>query len=238
MMERKAPFIVGESYHIYTRGVEKRIVFEDENDRRRFMILLLVCNSRRVVHMANLLKKYQGLPLIRIFEKERPAETLTSILAYTLMPNHVHLIAREKTPGGISKFMSKLMTAYSMYFNTKNDRSGPLFTRPFRSKNIDTDEYFRWVFAYTTLNPLELFAVDWKTNGIADKRRAIEHLVNYRYSSFQDYFGESRAESVIIDRSAFDSVSNVPNIETMLDEFSKNTRHERNVPGNSVPALI
>lgn len=135
-------------------------------------------------------------------EGEKETETLVDILAYALMPNHIHLLVREKKTGGISKFMHKLLTAYSMYFNTKYTRSGPLFTRPFRSKHIDSDEYFRWVFAYVLLNPLELLQSDWKERGIQDRNAASLHLQTYPYSSYADYFLNDRPESRILEKDA------------------------------------
>lgn len=118
------------------------------------------------------------------------------------MPNHIHLIVREKLPGGISKFMLKLMTAYSMYFNTKYERSGPLFTRPFRSRHVDSDDYLRWLFSYVHLNSLELFQSDWKTQGLADNKGAAAFMCSYRYSSFSDYSDVPRAESRILEKKA------------------------------------
>ncbi len=203
-MERKSPFVEGEIFHLYTRGVEKRTVFMSDDDRTRFVLLLFLCNNREIVHLSNLLKKYQGDPLIQIFENEGRTETLVDIIAYVLMPNHVHLVVHEKAEGGISKFMLKLMTAYSMFFNTKYERSGPLFTRPFRSKHVDSDEYFRWLFAYVSLNPLELFDQEWKARGeLNNVVEAGEFLRNYRYSSFPDYFVAERPDSRIIAKEAF-----------------------------------
>lgn len=200
-MERKTPFVEGGSYHIFTRGVEKRAVFTSDSEYSRFLLLLFLCNGDKSVHIQNLLKKYQGDPSIRILadEIDKQKKTLVDILAYCLMPNHLHLVVREKTEGGISKFMLKLMTAYSMFFNTKHERSGPLFTRPFRSKYIDSDDYFQWVFAYVHLNPLELFDSHWKERGVLkDAFAAAVFMRSYKHSSFHDYFVGERPESCIL----------------------------------------
>ena len=202
-MDRKVPFREDEIYHLYTRGVEKRIVFNTDEECNRFMLLLYLCNDTESQHLSVLLKRYQGESLIQIFEKEKRVQTLVDIIAYTLMLNHIHLIVREKIAGGISKFMLKLMTAYSMFFNTKYERSGPLFTRPFRSKHVDSDEYFQWLFAYVLLNPLELFDSKWKKSGVLEhEKEAGKFMRNYKYSSFPDYFVGKRIESRIIDKSA------------------------------------
>ena len=198
-MERKIPFIKGESYHLYSRGVEKRKVFMEENDYARFVLLLLACNSKEKVHLSNGRVPYhQGEPLMGFFDRYAGREKLVDILAYSLMPNHFHLVVEEKESGGISRFMLKLMTAYAMFFNTKYERSGPLFTRPFRSAHIDSDAYMRWVFAYVHLNPLEIFEPGWKERGIRDMRKAAEWLKKYRPTSYYDYFLGSRPETSIL----------------------------------------
>ena len=133
-MYRKAPFIENEHYHIYSRGVEKRKIFLNTKDYNRFVALLYIMNQNISFRMDNFLRNGEK-DLGEIF-KEKRGETLVSILGYCLMPNHFHIILYEHTEGGISKFMGKLLTAYSMYFNTKYERSGPLFTHPFRSEHI------------------------------------------------------------------------------------------------------
>lgn len=200
-MERKVPFETGETYHLYTRGVEKRIVFTSQEDYERMLLLLMAANQPQSVRVNDLLRgRSQGEPLRTVYESFPRGEHLTAISGFALMPTHLHLLVTERETGGISKFMSKLMTAYSMYFNTKYERSGPLFTRPFRSRHIDTDDYFRWVFAYVHLNPLEMFQSDWKTHGLHDRRAASDFLSTHRYSSFTDYFGRERVESRILTR--------------------------------------
>ena len=202
-MDRKVPFHEDEIYHLYTRGVEKRTVFHSDDEHMRFMLLLFLCNDKEGPHLSVLLKRYQGESLIQIFEKEKRTQTLVDIIAFALMPNHIHLIVHEKKKGGISKFMLKLMTAYSMFFNTKYERSGPLFTRPFRSKHVDSDEYFRWLFAYVLLNPIKLSDPAWEKSGILKNvRETGKFLRGYKYSSFPDYFVGERAESRIITKKA------------------------------------
>jgi REP element-mobilizing transposase RayT len=198
-MERKVPFIVGEHYHIYTRGVDKRIVCKNEHDYKRLQLLLFLCNAHSSVRMRDLLNKYQGEPLGKIYSEYARGDTLTNIFAYALMPSHLHLLVREKEDGGISQLMLKLMTAYSMYFNIKNERSGPLFTRPFRSRHINSDQYLRWVFAYVHTNPLELYQHDWKQAGLKNTKNAGVFLRTYKYGSFPDYLASGRPESKIIE---------------------------------------
>jgi REP element-mobilizing transposase RayT len=201
-MDRKTPFIEGEIYHIYTRGVEKRTVFTSKMDYERFVMLLLLSNSRGQIRIGNLLKRYKGKSTSEILRCIDPTHEYTDVLGYALMPNHIHLILKEKRSGGISTFMHKLITSYAMYFNIKNDRSGPLFTRPFRSRHVDDDPYLRWLFSYIHLNPLELSQPGWK-NGRIEAKSAAVFLRNYAFSSYPDFFFVERPESIILNKSAW-----------------------------------
>ena len=198
-MYRKTPFAENEYYHIYSRGVEKRKIFLNTKDYDRFIALLYIMNQAGSFRMDNFLRDNQN-DLKNIFEEKRD-NTLVSILGYCLMPNHFHLILYEHTEGGISKFMGKLLTAYSMYFNTKYERSGPLFTHPFRSQHIENESQYMYVFSYLHLNPLSIIDSKWKKEGIKNKKEAEEFLEKYQFSSYLDFLGKDRIESVIIDLS-------------------------------------
>jgi len=204
-MERKVKFVVKEFYHLFSRGVEKRKIFLDRKDYERFLALLYILNQEDHFHVSNFLNK--GQKNILDLYKQKRGKPLVSILAYSLMPNHFHLVVQEIEDGGISKFLGRLLTAYSMYFNIKYERSGPLFVRPFRSEHIDDDAYFRYLFAYIHLNCVELFEKKWKENGIKNQKGTEEFLEKYRYSSYQDFCGtENRPERQILD------IENLPDL--------------------------
>ena len=117
------------------------------------------------------------------------------------MPNHFHLLIYEHSEGGISKFMQKLTTAYTMYFNKKNDRSGALFQGKFKATHVDEDRYLQYLLSYIHLNPVKLIDPKWKENGITDRTAAEKYLQKYTPSSYLDYLGENRAENMIVDMS-------------------------------------
>lgn len=194
-MERKIKFAPQEYYHLYGRGVEKRKIFLQKRDYERFMALLYIMNQSDVFHFTNFLKNHK---IEEIFDEPKSG-SLVSILAYTLMPNHFHILIYEKEQGGISKFMGRLLTAYSMYFNIKYERSGPLFTHPFRSQHISDESQFLWIFSYIHLNAIGIIKKDFKTEGIGDENAAEEFLKSYKYSSYHEYNGVDRPESKILD---------------------------------------
>ncbi len=112
-------------------------------------------------------------------------EPLVEIVAYCLMPNHFHFLIKETEEGGMSTFMHKLMTAYTMRFNKKYARSGGLFTRAFRSKHIADNRYLRQVFSYIHLNPTDLIAEDMKDTDTPLSNE--DPAVQYKFSSLPDY---------------------------------------------------
>lgn len=217
LMQRKISFAPGEYYHVYNRGVDKRLIFTEQHDHQRFVALLYLCNSNSPVDINEHFR--EGNKFSEIFSMKR-AGTLIDIGAYCLMPNHFHLLLHEKTDGGVTKFMSKLSTAYSMYFNKKNDRTGALFEGRFKATHADTDEYLKYLFSYIHLNPIKIIDSTWKENGLTDRTAAKQYLLDYAHSSYHDYTQTSRRESSILNKSAFPQYfSSFNDFEQYVDEW-------------------
>jgi putative transposase len=195
-MGRASEISIGEFYHIYNRGTEKRTIFQSKTDYERFLALLYLCNNAEAVDL-----KLQGKILADVVKVSRKTP-LVELCAYALMPNHYHLLIRESREGGISKFMQKVSTAYTMYFNKKNDRSGSLFQGKFKSEHAHTDEYLKYLISYIHLNPIKLLAPEWKVKGLSNIEKAEAFLGAYKYSSFVDFLGNERLERSILKRDA------------------------------------
>ena len=110
-MRRNIIISLNEFYHIYNRGTEKRIIFNDEYDYNRFVLLLYICNSLDKVDLGDLLR--QGRSLSEIFQIKKN-NTIVEIGAWCLMPNHFHLLLKEKQETGISIFMKKVLNVCSI----------------------------------------------------------------------------------------------------------------------------
>lgn len=183
----------GEYFHIYNRGVEKRLIFMDDKDRWRFMTLLFVMQGDCVINQIN---RVVSLVEHRRFDNEIFEDILAmpyvELVSFCLMPNHFHFILKEMKEGGISKFMQRLLDAYTKYFNIRHERTGHLFGGRFQSVHIDTDEYLNHLSAYIHLNPWGL--KEWRGKEI-----------QYPWSSFMDYTGENRWDkflnpSIVMDK--------------------------------------
>ena len=103
-MLRKQALASGETYHIYNRGAHKQRIFTNASDYSRFLFLLHLANSKTAVHLTKTLKEYQGRSSAEIFENEKidDGDRLVEILGYSLMPNHFHLVLRQKDENGIA----------------------------------------------------------------------------------------------------------------------------------------
>lgn len=197
MTTRLIQLALGEFYHIYNRGTDKRILFKDGADYRRFIELLFLSNTNHSVSVRDIRKTYSS---IYDFERGNP---LVHIGAYCVMPNHFHLLVTPAVENGIAKFMLKLSTAYSMYFNRRYVRTGVLFEGHFKARWVDDDVYLKYLFSYIHLNPVKLIQHDWKEEGIQDFSFAMHYLDEYQYSSFQDFEGIQRNERDILNAIVF-----------------------------------
>jgi len=204
MALRPVPFSVDEWFHCYNRGIDKRTIFESDADAERFLQLLYLCNSSDPVHRSNL-REHTTDDVVAIARKSH----IVSIGAYCLMPNHYHLLLKEILEGGITKFMQKLGTAYTMYFNKKYERTGNLLTKPFRARHVGDDRYFQRVVDYIHCNAAELTEAGWKKGEIASVDRLEKKLLAYRYSSFADYAQKHRNIAAILSGDGFEVYRNV-----------------------------
>lgn len=219
-MGNRPAFSVGEWYHCYSRGVDRREVFETLRDYDRFVELLYLANSTESIE-----RDSNTIAHEKAFEKKNKV-ALVSIGAYALMPNHFHLLIFEKQAGGISAFMRKMGIAYTMYFNAKRQRIGNLFVKPFRSRHIVDDRYFQHCVDYIHLNPSAVLdrpdlqetpknpssSASTDTAEMSSLQMGIQ---NYKYSSLMDFLGVKRPENSIIGEEVFGAYEQ-KSVEQML----------------------
>lgn len=148
---RKEPLVTGESYHIYNRGVDKRDTFISVEDLERLKESIKQFNQ--IEGIGSLELRHKQVRALGSHQKIE-LEPLVSIIAFCINPNHFHFILKQLVDGGIAKFLQKFQAGYTYYFNRKYERSGSLFQGTFKSKLIDSDDYFRKIFGYTNKNYL------------------------------------------------------------------------------------
>jgi putative transposase len=143
---RKTEFAIGEYYHIYNRGVDKRVIFSDENDMNRFLQSMREFNSIEPIGSI-----YEN-SFRQLGNRVSKSGRLVDFVCYCLNPNHYHFILKQVSGKGIEKFMHRLGLGYTKYFNQKNVRSGVLFQGAFKAIHINNNEYLLHLSAYVNLN--------------------------------------------------------------------------------------
>lgn len=193
-------FTKDEIGHIYNRGVEKRNIFMERNDYLRFIYNLVELNNAAPAEL--LYERHSYIDCLNINPSRQidlisGSEPLVEVLAFVLMPNHFHLLLKQKMENGISKFMQKIGVGYSMFFNKKYDRVGGLFQGTYKAIQIKSEAHLIHLPFYIHANPLDLLYPEWRESKIKNINRSIEFLNKYRWSSLSDYTGQSNFPTVI-----------------------------------------
>ena len=173
-MPRKARIDApGALHHIIIRGIERKKIFRSDYDRENFVKRLseLIC------------------------------ETKTDCFAWSLIPNHVHLLLRTGLVP-ISVLMNRLLTGYAGWFNKKYRRHGQLFQNRYKSILCQEDPYLKELVRYIHLNPLraglvsdfkELVKYAWCGHRILMKApKNTWQNIDYIYGLFSDKPREAR----------------------------------------------
>ncbi len=172
---RKVQFINGEYYHIYNRGVDKREIFLDEKDYQKFLRSLKEFNNRS--YYEERAKVLEDTKELSSFLKE--LEKAIDIIAYSLLPNHFHLVIKQSIDNGISNFMHKIGTSFTNYFNKKYSRSGSLFQGPYKIIHVKNNDYLLWLSGYV--------------NGNSEIHQ-VKNAEFYKWSSFKKFLTEEQCE--------------------------------------------
>lgn len=145
-------------YHIYNRGVERRKIFVDEQDKSVFLgylkNYLLPRNINNLVELLNNSNTSQSVKaqIKKLLNLNNFSDQI-DLLAFCLMPNHFHLLVKQTTSRSIELFMKSLCTRYVQYFNHKqNRRIGPLFQGAYKAVLITSDEQLIHTSRYIHLN--------------------------------------------------------------------------------------
>jgi REP element-mobilizing transposase RayT len=146
---RNLQFAEGEIYHIYNRGVDKRVIFPTIKDMDRFFDGMSIFNN---VNTIGSLDRTTAACRHSVSTEVAEQDKLVKFIAYCLNPNHFHLILEQVAEKGIEKFMHKWEMSHSKYINAKYKRSGALFQGSFKTIHIDSNEYLLHASAYVNLN--------------------------------------------------------------------------------------
>lgn len=140
-------YFPGAYYHIYNRGNGKENIFLKDEDYLFYLKRLKTYLQKHGV----------------------------KLLAYCLMPNHIHLLVQQEKDTPIFKFISSLHTSYAKFINKKYDKVGHLFQDRFKQVIIESDEQLLHLSRYIHLNPV--------------MGEMIARPEDFGWSSYREYIG-------------------------------------------------
>lgn len=189
---RKDALVNNEFYHIFTRSIAKYVVFNDRAEYTRMIGLISLHRfddfNYSYSQFVELGTQTQQKIIQDLKDKNK---LLVEIVAFCIMPTHVHLLLKQTSDNGITKYMGRILNSYSKYFNTKHQRTGPLWASNFKNVLVSDDEQLVHLTRYIHLNPFSA--------GLVKK------LYNWQYSSYQEY------------TSTFGSKENICNYKDIID---------------------
>ena len=168
MPYRIVPFVNGEFYHIYNRGLEKKDIFIQTRDYSQFIKTFFYYQIQNPKPRFSIYRQSKLFPV-------DPSKKIVDVICYCLMPNHFHLLIKQLKDGSTTEFMRKFILSYTKYRNLKYEHQGPLLNGPFKAVRIETDEQLVHVSRYIHLNPLVSLLV--------------KDLNFYLWSSYRTYLG-------------------------------------------------
>lgn len=183
-------FISSKIYHLYNRGVDKRIIFSDDQDYRIFLTYLKYYLSPDYVGTTSVFSSETDLMhRSDLRNRLRPTEANLSqeveLLTFNLMPNHFHLQLYQKTINGMTKLMRRICTGYSLYFNRRHKRTGALFETRYKAIDLDLPRDILYLSYYIH-----------KQQVAEDLKMGIKPKKIKAYSSLPYYLGQKHASWV------------------------------------------
>ena len=200
---RKEPFGVGDYVHVYNRGNKKQSIVIDKQDKDHFLQMLFYFNTEKTPSnpFHDLKKLRLNLNKFIWPEHWEPRKPIVNILAFMLMENHFHFILEEVVENGIAKFMQRLGTGMTMYYNKRHQETGMLFQGSYKAKIIDNDIYLKYLNVYIQVkNCFEFYDSGFK-GAVKEFDKAYEWATKYPYSSLSQYHNKSTIP--ILDRDLF-----------------------------------
>jgi len=214
MPARITPLVSNEIYHVVNRGNGSIPIFQSGRYYNKFLEIIAYYRNTLVttrLSKFNLLSLEDRKYLLNEMSKNK--NFLVEIIAFCLMPNHIHLLLKQIKENGILKFMRLSSDSYSKYYNIKNERKGSLFEGRFRATRIETNEQLLHVSRYIHLNPYSSFLV-----------KDIPDLIEYPYSSLPEYLGQNQTgicnKDIVLDQ--FKSIEEYRKFLTDQADYQRN----------------
>lgn len=157
-MSRKCPLVSDQIYHIFSRSIADFKIFNNDWDYQRMLMLLYYFQIKETPNKFSYFIRNKGVETLGFYQfftsLTKYQQKLNQIIAYCLMPTHIHLVIKQIDNHGISIYLNKVLNSYSRYFNTYHKRKGPLWEQRFKNVLVENDEQLVHLTRYVHLNPV------------------------------------------------------------------------------------
>ncbi len=160
--EVRGLLITGEIYHIFNKSIAEFKIFNNTSESFRMMEEMRYYQKQGNPFSFSRFSKLESANYLSEDKK------IVEIIAYCIMPTHIHLILKQLKDKGVTFFMNNILNSYSRHFNLKHKRKGPLWEGRFKRVLVEDDEQLLHLTRYIHLNPVTAYLVDnpleWETS--------------------------------------------------------------------------
>lgn len=188
---RKHILLNDKIYHIFNRSIAGYVIFNNPEEFNRMLELVKLCRFINFNYRYSQFSKLELSTKMAIINKlEKDNNILVEIVAFCLMPTHIHLILKQIIDDGITKYLGRISNSYSKYFNFKHSRTGPLWSGRFKNEIVETDEQLLHLTRYVHLNSTSMDLV--------------KNPKNWLYSSYLEYIKPDNKKGFCVFKNLFD----------------------------------
>ena len=181
---------VNSVYHVFTKSIAGYKIFNNDDDYKRIVRTIAFYNQDDPESKFSI-----------FWDKNNDIENeefdikgeLSKIIAYCIMPTHIHLVLSPVKEDSVSRFMNRVLKSYSKYFNVKHNRKGPLWEGRFKSVLVETDEQLAHLTRYVHINPVTSYLVDKPEDWGASSYGEYIGKIKYSICDFKDYLNMDSA---------------------------------------------
>lgn len=197
-MQRKVTFTPENYYHIYNRTIRNTPEFKDYKNANKLAQCFLLANSTESTKAFDYLRNCKNANWRRAIEITWMGDKFVDIVAYSIMPDHYHLLLKELRENGTTSFLRRCNTSIAKHINTKQETKGPLFESCFRAKHVDNNTYLLHLSLYIHLNPLDFIdGKNWRTGKLADWPSKKKDLLAYPWSSLKNFLYRNYEDPIL-----------------------------------------
>ncbi len=165
-MPARTPMQANAAYHIFNKSIAGYEIFHKQSDYQRFIWMMRFFMLPNIsTTFSNYFRDNKKNMTTKLVELNQREISHIQWVAYCLMPTHFHFVLYQNQKDAISIFMQKLLNSYTLYFNRRHKRKGPLWVGRFKHVECESDEQLLHLTRYVHLNPVTAHLIskpeDW-----------------------------------------------------------------------------